>query len=238
MKPLATPAPALTTALSKVLSTAFATRRFAAAACALACVAAPLPAAAQASTGGLDGWTVLGDVVSVQGAITLTTAYLDGFSDEAQNLSGQSAVDVNLIEPAAGLAPYALDLDDTQFATEGSLVTQSFDVAAGDTLSFDWTFGGVEDLYLDHAFVAINGVPTTLATRHQPGAALNGFSLGFAGAGTVHLALGVVDTGDYLGVSTFSVSNLQVTAVPEPATVALLLAGLGLVGAAARRRRP
>lgn len=31
-------------------------------------------------------------------------------------------------------------------------------------------------------------------------------------------------------------SSLPVTAVPEPATVALMLAGLGVVGGAARRR--
>lgn len=206
-------------------------------ACALAALAAPLGAQAQATTGSLDGWAVLGDAIAQQGAITLTTAYLDGFSDEALNLSGQSAVEANLLEAAAGVAPYGLDLDDADFATEGSLVSQSFAVAAGDTLSFDWAFGGVEDLYQDHAFVAINGALTTLATRGTPGAAQNGFSLSFAGAGTVQLALGVVDTGDYLGVSTLSISNLQLTPVPEPESLALLLAGLGLVGATVRRRK-
>jgi len=203
----------------------------------LACLAAPWVAQAQPSTGSLDGWTVLGDAVAQSGAITLTTAFLDGFSDEASNLSGQSAADVNLLEPAAGVAPYALDLNDADFATEGSLVTQSFAVAAGDTLSFDWAFGGVEDFYQDHAFVVINGAVTTLATRSEPGSALNGFSLSFAGAGTVQLALGLVDTGDFLGVSTLSISNLQITPIPEPASLMLLLAGLGTVGAAARRRR-
>ncbi len=217
--------------------TSLRTRGLLAAACTLACLAAPLAAQAQVGTGSLEGWTVLGDVVAQQGSITLTTAFLDGFDDEALNLSGQPAVLADVLEPAAGVGLYGLDLNDADFATEGSLVTQSFTVSAGDTLSFDWAFGGVEDLYQDHAFVVINGELTSLATRSLPGLALNGFSLSFAGAGTVQLALGVVDTGDYLGVSTLSVSNLQITPVPEPASLAMLLAGLGLVGAAAARRR-
>jgi PEP-CTERM motif len=36
----------------------------------------------------------------------------------------------------------------------------------------------------------------------------------------------------------FEVDNLRVTAVPEPETYALMLAGLGLMGFIARRRRP
>jgi hypothetical protein len=35
----------------------------------------------------------------------------------------------------------------------------------------------------------------------------------------------MVDTGDYLGVSTLDVSALQISPVPEPASALLLLAG-------------
>lgn len=63
-----------------------------------------------------------------------------------------------------------------------------------------------------------------------------------AALGTVsslQFALVSSDSGEF-GINTpayFALDNLTVTAVPEPEQVALLLAGLVLVGAAARRRR-
>lgn len=210
-------------------------KHLAAAALASALALAAAGAQAQAGTNSLAGWTVTGDAVSVAGAITLTTAYLDGFTDQPLNLSGVSAADIAVVETAAGLAPRALDLPEPDFGTEGSLVRQSFAVAAGDTLSFTWSFASLEDLFKDHAFVVLNGQVITLATA--PGPASSTFDFTFASGGTATLALGVIDTGDVLGVSSLTVSGLTVTAVPEPATLALWLAGLGAVGAAARRRR-
>lgn len=195
-------------------------------------------AQAQVGTGVLAGWTALGDVVAQAGAIVLTTAYAEaGDPDQPFNLSGTSAADITLVEAAAGLPAYALDLPEPEYGREGSLVTQSFAVAAGDTLRFSWAFGTLETLFQDRAFAVVNGQVITLATAGAPGLATQTFEYSFAGAGTATLALGVIDTGDFLGVSTLSVSNLSVTAVPEPATTALWLTGLGLVGAAARRRR-
>lgn len=195
-------------------------------------------AAAQAGTGSLAGWAVLGDVVSQTGAIVLTTAYAaTGDPDQPFNLSGNSAADIALVEAAAGVPAYALDLPEPEYGREGSLVTQSFAVAAGDTLRFRFTFSTQEAFFQDHAFVVLNGQVLTLATRNFPGLPNAGFEHTYTAAGVATLGFGVVDTGDYLGVSTLSISELSVTAVPEPATTALWLAGLGLVGAAARRRR-
>jgi PEP-CTERM motif len=193
---------------------------------------------AQTLAGSLAGWAVVGDVVAQGGAIVLTTAYAEaGNPDQPFNLSGSSAAEAALVEAAAGLPVYALDLSNADFATEGSLVTQSLAVAAGDRLSFSWSFGSADVDFLDHAFAVIDGQLFTLATTATPGLAAQTFEYTFAAAGTATLALGVVDTGDYIGVSTLSVSGLAVTAVPEPATSALWLAGLGLLGAAVRRRR-
>ena len=210
------------------------------AAAALAAVAlANNSANAQATTDSLAGWTAYGDAVSQGGAITVTTAFLDGDSDAPNNLSGTSAVDVGVLESGAGVAPFALDPSAEQYGTEGSLVNQSFAALAGQTLSFDWSFGTLETLFQDHAFAVVNGQVFTLATAGAPGAASQSFSYTFGQSGTATLSFGVIDTVDYLNVSSLSVSNLHlaVAPVPEPSTYAMLLGGLALVGFVARRRR-
>jgi hypothetical protein len=199
-------------------------------------LAAAGAAHAQAGTGSLAGWDAFGDVISQNDAITLTSAYLDGGSDDLYNVSGSSATDVATLETAAGVAPYALDLSASEYATEGSIATQSFAVAAGQTLTFQWSFATHEDLYQDHAFAVVGGQVFTLASAGQPGAGWQTFSHTFGSAGTVLFGIGVVDTVDVLGVSALSVTNLQVSAVPEPQTALLMLAGVLALGAAKRRR--
>lgn len=46
-----------------------------------------------------------------------------------------------------------------------------------------------------------------------------------------------VDLGGYLGAQNGAVNLAAIAAVPKPETYAMLLAGLGLIGAVARRRR-
>jgi hypothetical protein len=195
-------------------------------------------AQAEVGTGSLSGWAVLGDVIAQAGNILLTTAYTAaGDPDQPFNLSGTPAAEVALLEAAAGLPAYALDLPEPEYAYEGSLVHQSFAVAAGDTLRFNFTFSTLEGAFLDRAFVVLNGQVLTLATRGLPGLPNAVFEHTFTRAGTASLSLGVVDTGDYYGVSTLSIGNLGVTAVPEPAVWALWLGGLGLLGSLRRARR-
>jgi hypothetical protein len=196
-------------------------------------------ALACASLGAQAAWDTRGDVLQTPTMLTLTTAYTGaGDPDTPFNLSGTPAVEIALVESALGLPAYVLDLQaGEQYGTEGSVAWQTLTVAAGDTLSFDWSFSTLETDYEDHAFVVLGGSVTTLATRTQGGGA-GSFSQVFGSAGTVLFGLGVIDTVDYLGVSTLAVTGLTVTPVPEPGTWALWMAGAAaLVGGRRLHRR-
>jgi MYXO-CTERM domain-containing protein len=177
--------------------------------------------------------TLLGDVLAANGGFTLTTAF-NADDDAPFNLSGSPAVWIDTLELAAGLPFHALDLLDEP-AYEGSLARQSFAVQAGDILSFSWSFGTQETLFQDRAFVVLNGQLVTLATRGSATPGVQSFSHTFGSSGTATLSFGVVDTGDFNGVSTLTVSSVTLAPVPEPAGWALWLAGVA--GLATLRRR-
>lgn len=209
---------------------------------------------------GLTGWDALGDVVGYSGLSNnsiafMTTAslnYEDDFPAVAGtfNESGTAAYDIASggFEAFAGLTAGALDTLD--FAYEGSILKQTFNVNAGDTLSFNWNFYTNETLTgSDYAFVVINGALTKLANSSEAtnvGALpwyaaspleLATFNQTFAAAASVTLALGVVDMTDYNVTSALRISNVTLTPVPEPETYAMLLAGLGFIVASSRRRK-
>ena len=202
----------------------------------------------------LTGWSKLGDVTTASGGAFLTTASLldDDFPEDAAtfNASGTSAYNIGFggFEAFAGLNAGALDSPD--FAYEGSLLKQTFNVNSGDTLSFNWNMftneGANFTASADYAFVAINGVLTTLATASNATVAsvpysfstgASVFSQTFANASSVTLAFGVVDLGDEGVTSALWLDNVALTAaVPEPETYAMLLAGLGFIVASSRRK--
>lgn len=184
----------------------------------------------QASTGSLLGWQVAGDVVSQGGALWLSTAYVDGVNDEAGNLSGSPAVAVDVLAAAAGLPAAALDLSVSDYATEGSLATQVLTVSAGQVLHLSWSLGSQDTRLADHAFLMIGSQVITLATALQAPTGPNSLAYSFAQGGSFLLGLGVVDSVDVLGVSTLRISDLSISAVPEPARFGLM--ALGLIGLA------
>lgn len=197
---------------------------------------AAVPIAARADTT-LDpsGWTTVGNAGLQLNQLRLSTAY--DLDDDASFLPTDTpAAGVADLEFAAGLAPYALDLSDTDYATEGAIATRLITVSAGQVLRFDWSLSSQDTMFSDHAFMVLGSQVITLATAGQAPTGPQGVVHQFAQGGSLLLGVGVVDVQDYAGASTLTISNLQISAVPEPGTYALLLAGLGLVGAAARRR--
>lgn len=203
-------------------------------------------------TNGLNGWSALGDVNLQAGAILMTTASVD-FEDDfpeaagAFNASGTAAAETGVvggIEDFIGVAMGTLNVEEN-FAFEGSVLKQTFNVNAGDTLTFNWNFFTNETSSgADYAFVSINGNLTQLATPSNasssslPYAYTTGFqtfSQTFNTASSITLAFGVVDVNDYNVTSALWFDNVAV--VPEPETYAMFLAGLGLMGFASRRKQ-
>jgi hypothetical protein len=198
----------------------------------LSCLAAatgPLASPAWAQSTNLTDWAKLGDAVVTASSATLSTA----FSDESP-ASGTGALDYTAFEPALGLAYDSLGAGDTW---DGSALQHSFTAAANTTVSFSWSLSttGFDAAFADRAFVVVGG--SVLALGTVAASTVGGsFSHTFANAGNQALAFGVVDVGDVVGVSILTVSGLAVSPVPEPMSVALLLAGLGALGASARRK--
>jgi hypothetical protein len=198
---------------------------------------------------GLSGWDTLGDVsvglfAGGNPRAVLTTAYFDPLDPNAEegldNKSGVSAADISLIEPFAGVAPFALDVGGPAY--EGSVMRQTFSVMAGDAISFNFWFSlltqqpATPGFPADVGFVSVNG---NVISVLDPMAAIGmgAFSYQFATGGLANVAIGVLDIGDYVGNTELRVDNITVSAVPEPETIAMLLAGLGVVAGAASRRK-
>jgi len=219
----------------------------------IAAAFAALPAQAQVLNGdfssGLTSWTPLGDVSVQSGAAFLTTASVT-FEDDAPalagafNFSGTAAADsTNILDTFSNLSVGALDPDAGSliYAYEGSALKQSFTVAAGDVISFQWQFL-TNDPLADYAYVVINGTKTDLGqaslagTPSSPFAFESGvntfFSQVFPSAQTVDFVVGVVDVNDFNGTTALQFDNVQI--VPEPSTAMLAL--VGLLGLAGRRR--
>lgn len=217
-------------------------------------------------TASLTAWTTEGDVMVTgsKNVAALTTASA-GNDDDAplpagfNNNSGTAAVDFFYAADLAGVSLAALDAAGAGPGEtyEGSAIRQDFYATAGDklTISFDWAFLSVDQTFADFAFVSINGSVVKFVDAFSAPAAshfnntfgdLNDVTWGWTGAdytytatsdGQVSLVIGVVDIGDASGTSELRVDNIAVSAVPEPATYAMLLAGLALMGGIARRRQ-
>jgi len=123
-----------------------------------------------------------------------------------------------------------LDNNGSNVGYSGSTSTIRFDFAAP-VSAFAFNLGASNYLWVLTAFDAANNViesfnlPITASSN-------GGEYVGLANAGMAYATL-VASPGDWIFIDNFTVA----AQVPEPETYAMLLAGLGLVGIAARRRK-
>lgn len=176
-------------------------------------------------------------------------------------IAGQTnGAEVNLGLPTVAFAS-SLGADD---AVEASSAAQSFFVNAGDTISFTWQVltrdasAGSNDVASDSAWLAFSlaADPQQAATVTQTQlgnigslalstdnngwlvTGVNTFSFTATTGGTARLGWGVNDMVDRTGTTLLAIQNVsvQAAAVPEPASIALLLVALGLIGLSTLRR--
>lgn len=190
------------------------------------------PAFAQSSN--LNLWTAAGDtqITSPTSALITTASTLSGETP----LTANSALLFDELESALSIS--GATAGDT---FEGSGFAQNFVVAAGftTTISFNWTLSTVDfdPAFADRAFLVVDGTPAVNFAVVGNSPLSGSFSYTFTTAGNHSLAVAVMDVNDTVGVSTLTLSNLSVSAVPEASSIAMMLTGLALVRAAARRRR-
>jgi hypothetical protein len=122
-----------------------------------------------------------------------------------------------------------LAIDPTDFdnaipnAYYGSAIKKTLSFNAGDQFSFNWAFITSDS---DQAFVVIDNAIAVLSTGSP-------YSYTFANSGNYQIAMGVLDVGDSTGVSTLTLSNAQIQAVPWetdalPVVGTTLLFGIGV----------
>jgi hypothetical protein len=183
----------------------------------VASVAISAPAFAATVDFSTSPWSRSGNVSGLApGAATLSTA------------SPATDALAPTLQSFLGVAPDALDSNLGDQAYEGSALKATF--AAGDTLSFNWSFSTLDSANPDSAFVVLPGLGKVSLSG-----ASGTYSTTFTSAGL--FGIGIVDVGDSAGDSTFTISNAQATPVPAPVAAPAALVALAGMGYKKLRQR-
>jgi len=206
-------------------------------------------------SGGLASWAKAGnvavDTVAQFGSppAGFSAQAVLGTADTSGFLFGGSAVAAASLESFAGLAAGSLS---GMGATVGSGLSTDFTAVGGERLVFQWKFmsndpqGSPADdtayVVLDKTLVikltSVNSA-TFMGSSASPlfdETAYLTFTSAPLSAGAHSVSLGVFDGLDTLGASALAVTDVHLTAVPEPSSVALLLLGGSMLLGVRRRR--
>lgn len=202
---------------------------------------------------GLGAWSVFGTASTVgtsaatEGSKVGLVHATEGGADNAAQLQAFVGVFGDNLRPQP---------DSSDAFAGGSAISQSFNAKKGDLVSFDWRFvtNELQPLSTDFSFVVLNGKATVLMDRTSSlpiGAGVLDFesstdwrrmTLVADHDGINTVSFGVMQTLDTsfssaMVVDKFEVNPGATAPVPEPETYAMMLAGLGLLAAVARRRK-
>jgi hypothetical protein len=195
-------------------------------------------------------------IVPTQGTKQMLMTTINSVNDGSSSQSGTNAVSVTTIGSFLGISTSSIH-DGTAFGSEGSAFTISLGALnVGDVITFDYDFLTQEDPTGAHrndfAFWELNSgtihifADVNSSSLHPTDASNTVFGLetGYAGhtvsisitsAGTYTLGIGVMDATSTDNPSGVLIDNIQVTAVPEPTTIAFSIAGAALMVALRRR---
>lgn len=190
---------------------------------ALSCFASPANAG---TINNVTNWQVFGSGSSSGNSVNLSTSNYDYNAGD--------------IASFLGISPTQLEDVAAYTATGGSAAKAMINAKAGDILNFDWFFQAGDYLpFNDFSFWTISNTANLLADIvgvGNYGSTSGSQSYTFGTTGTYTLGFGVLDSTDTALDSYVSVSNVTTTSVPEPATVAGLLA-VGTLLATTKKRK-